>query len=656
MLLKLNKFGELWKIPLFTIYSFIPFCSLHEESWFFWIPYLIAFSICACINRKFNDYIVLIITILGIPIAITNYQFIAKIDLLFFARLLLFIQLGLHLIPVTHSSAIVILFINFVLVLVAAALTFEFWFAIYLITFLLMSIYMVLDLQFLGFKQPPKFKNHFKYSTKLVLFLVLCSYILFLIIPRLRFDQLPSQISTSISGFSDTVSFSDFTNILTSNRVAMRVKTNYPPTYYRGVSLDNYDGYTWKNTSRFTLLNQKSLDKSGTLNLPVSFSINPSGKIRTFDFQLLPSKNKYLLLPQYAQSIKIQPPILEINKHGDLRKRRTLTKNLEYTVYANIPLIKNEQLESSPEIEHYIYKNYLQLPQVSEAVRKLSQNITSNSSGYWQKVNSILKSFRTRGFEYSLNSVHEGNPLESFLLKNKIGHCQYFAGAMVLLLRLNRIPSRLVNGFTTGDYNEWGDYYTIRYKHAHSWVEVYAGNGIWMTKDPTPAANTSFLKLRFLGDFYIQWIKIQELLDFKWQEYILYFSLIDQQLIWISFKNWLLKNPILNGFLTMFFVVIIFILIALFFKSFELSFKTNNKLVLKFDRLLYSLGYERPTNVGVSEFVETLQVDINVRNHLIQTAKILNKITYADKNKIRSDDLEVKFHNLIKTIKSLNKT
>ena len=68
---------------------------------------------------------------------------------------------------------------------------------------------------------------------------------------------------------------------------------------------------------------------------------------------------------------------------------------------------------------------------------------------------------------------------------------------MVLLLRLNEIPSRLVNGFTTGDYNEWGDYYTIRYKHAHSWVEVYAGNGVWIIKDPTPSLNTNFNSLLF---------------------------------------------------------------------------------------------------------------------------------------------------------------
>ena len=301
---------------------------LQEEIWSFWIPYLIAFLICTYINKKFEDYIVLIITILGLPVAIMHYQLVAKIDLLFFARLLLFIQLGLHLITIKASTVHVILFINFVLVLVAAALTFEFWFAIYLFIFLVMVIYMTLDLQFLQFQQKNILKKHFSYSFKLVLFLVLFSYFLFLVIPRFKFDRLPTQINSSISGFSDTISFNDFTNILTSDKVAMRVRTDHPPSYYRGVSLDTYDGNTWKNTSRFTSLNRNSLAPSGILNLPTTYPKVSKNKIRVFDFQLLPSKNKYLFVPQYAQAIKILPPILDINEHGDLRKRQTLTKTL----------------------------------------------------------------------------------------------------------------------------------------------------------------------------------------------------------------------------------------------------------------------------------------------------------------------------------------
>ena len=514
---------------------------------------------------------------------------------------------------------------------------------------------MTLDLQFLQFQQKNILKKHFSYSFKLVLFLVLFSYFLFLVIPRFKFDRLPTQINSSISGFSDTISFNDFTNILTSDKVAMRVRTDHPPSYYRGVSLDTYDGNTWKNTSRFTSLNRNSLAPSGILNLPTTYPKVSKNKIRVFDFQLLPSKNKYLFVPQYAQAIKILPPILDINEHGDLRKRQTLTKNLEYTVFSGTPPIKKKDFETSPEIEHYISQNYLQLPKVSDSIRKLSKDITHNSLSYWQKVNDILKSFESRGYKYSLKSNHPGNPLESFLIKNKVGHCQYFAGAMVLLLRLNGIPSRLVNGFTTGDYNEWGDYYTIRYKHAHSWVEVYAGNGLWIIKDPTPAVNTTFFGFRFLEDFYIQWVKIQELLDFKWQEYILYYSLLDQQLMWISLKNWILENPILNILSVIFLIITLYVLVTLFFDSFELKFKVDNKLILKFDQLLLSMGHRRPPNAGILEFVETIETDLDLHHNLIQTAKILNKITYANNKNTEADDLE-KFNNLMKKIKFTNRT
>ena len=96
MLLKCRKF---WKIPLFSAFSLIPFLLLHEEVWTFWIPYLLAFSISLFTKKKFKDNIVLLLAMAGLPIAILHYKYVAKIDLLFFARLLLFIQLGLHLIP-----------------------------------------------------------------------------------------------------------------------------------------------------------------------------------------------------------------------------------------------------------------------------------------------------------------------------------------------------------------------------------------------------------------------------------------------------------------------------------------------------------------------------------------------------------------------------
>lgn len=643
--LKIEKYGEYWKAPYFTAFSLIPFCQLHEEVWIFWLPYAFTFIVCLGVKKLFDDSIVLKSTLIGLPIALLHHQMVAEIDLLFFGRLLLFIQLGLLLMPVNKRIIALIYFINFVLVLVGAALIFEFWFAIYLILFLFSMGYLCLELQLTGFTKKPSFKFHARYATKLILFLLICGYILFLIIPRFSFGKLPSQLGISISGFSDTVSFDDVTNILQSDKVAMRVKTSHSPSYYRGVTLDYYNGSEWINSSYFRPVSNK-FNSDGTISLPIEYSRTPIKEVKSFQFQLLPSKNKYLFIPQYGQSIKIHPPRIETNQHGDLRRSQTLTENLEYTVLSGNP--KSIRQNDSPIIDNSIKNQYLQIPEVSTQLKKLALLITANSSGYWSKVQAILNSFENRGYEYSLKSIHRGDPLESFLLKNKVGHCQYFAGAMVLLLRLNGIPSRVINGFLPGEYNEWGDYYTVRYRDAHSWVEVYAGNGIWVLKDPTPA-NRNLFEINFLKGFYSQWIKIKELIDSQWQDYVLYFSDLDQLMIWYQLETWIGQNPNLTLIILTILIGGIIQLMRLFFASFEGPTPTNNKFVYQFEDLISKFNLERTPDIGLEEMILKADLDINLRKDLLHMAQIINQLCFAKKAKY--DDLVSELNRLNESIR-----
>ena len=81
------------------------------------------------------------------------------------------------------------------------------------------------------------------------------------------------------------------------------------------------------------------------------------------------------------------------------------------------------------------------------------------------------------------------DPLADFLFNVKSGHCEYFSTAMAVMLRTRGIPSRVVNGFLPGEYNEAAGAYTVRQSDAHSWVEVYFPESqSWVTFDPTPAA------------------------------------------------------------------------------------------------------------------------------------------------------------------------
>lgn len=110
------------------------------------------------------------------------------------------------------------------------------------------------------------------------------------------------------------------------------------------------------------------------------------------------------------------------------------------------------------------------------------------------------------GFSYTLNLNAEPvpglDPLEQFLAKDRRGHCQYFASALVMMLRSQGIPARVVVGYRTDEYNELGQYYVARQLHAHAWVEalvqredipanrlVYGqpnAGQYWLRLDPTP--------------------------------------------------------------------------------------------------------------------------------------------------------------------------
>src|SRR6202008_3744488 len=82
-------------------------------------------------------------------------------------------------------------------------------------------------------------------------------------------------------------------------------------------------------------------------------------------------------------------------------------------------------------------------------------------------------------------------PLEDFLFVQRRGHCEYFATALAILLRTQGIPTRVVNGFFGGEWNEFGGYYAVRQGDAHAWVEGYFPEAGWVMFDPTPTAPLS---------------------------------------------------------------------------------------------------------------------------------------------------------------------
>jgi protein-glutamine gamma-glutamyltransferase len=92
------------------------------------------------------------------------------------------------------------------------------------------------------------------------------------------------------------------------------------------------------------------------------------------------------------------------------------------------------------------------------------------------------------GYTYSETPPPSIYPIVSFLLKDKAGYCQQFAGAMALLLRMGGVPARVATGFTTGQYDQSRHEYVVSDLNAHAWVEAWFPHYGWVRFDPTPGA------------------------------------------------------------------------------------------------------------------------------------------------------------------------
>ncbi len=79
--------------------------------------------------------------------------------------------------------------------------------------------------------------------------------------------------------------------------------------------------------------------------------------------------------------------------------------------------------------------------------------------------------------------------LGEFLLGSGAGHCEYFATALALLLRVQDVPCRLVGGYLAHEWDDAARAVLVRGRHAHAWVEVLDEDGAWHTFDATPAAD-----------------------------------------------------------------------------------------------------------------------------------------------------------------------
>lgn len=133
---------------------------------------------------------------------------------------------------------------------------------------------------------------------------------------------------------------------------------------------------------------------------------------------------------------------------------------------------------------------YLQLPEdrITKDTVDLVKKIVKDANTELEKALAIEEHLRTN-YKYNLDVKRVPKNREfvdHFLFETKEGYCTYYATAMAIMLRLEGIPSRYVEGYLAQE-QIGKNTYIVRHKNAHAWVEAFIEPIGWMTFEPTPA-------------------------------------------------------------------------------------------------------------------------------------------------------------------------
>ncbi|HSE18263.1 MAG TPA: DUF3488 and transglutaminase-like domain-containing protein [Pyrinomonadaceae bacterium] len=363
---------------------------------------------------------------------------------------------------------------------------------------------------------------------------------LFLIAPRSGAAALTRSGGslTNFIGFSENVTLGQIGTLKQSDDIVMRVRVEDTQPQremrWRGVALDEFTGFGWKKSAQARQLDVIT-ERGGYFKVDTTESLY---RLTTQTFFLEPLESPVLFAAPRVVALQGDLPWVRVDKDGSVQSRRHDFERLMYKALSDTTEPRMDQLRNDLRPLPVPYYRYLQLPEkLDPRIEPLATTIIlhANASNRYD-VAKAIESYLQREYPYSFDMKASGpDPLADFLFNVKTGHCEYFATAMVVLLRTHGIASRLVNGFTSGEYNDAAGAYTVRQFNAHSWVEVYfPETRSWVTFDPTPPAGRTEPVRTGLA---AQLQKYGEALELVWFQYVVGYDKQEQRSLATNLHN-----------------------------------------------------------------------------------------------------------------------
>ena len=368
--------------------------------------------------------------------------------------------------------------------------------------------------------------------------------------------------------------------------------------YFKCMALSEFDGKQWRIDSEHLGLHpfQRQLTDSDLASYPIRRvrvkNVNFLGRVLPTDAAPVVIRGKFFSKPL-------------MNTQGAIECVSLWNSANNYYEYWIDP---NPTPESLPP---QLIRDYTQHPIPSERLNHWLKTVTAGATNQLDTARK-LELYVRRNFHYRLGApaLKRLDSLEEFLFEAREGHCERFASALALLLRMHNIPTRIAIGYVPGPAGRFSDWQQIRFKDGHAWTEAWFPDTGWIAFDATPGGggeDTGWGVTEFL-----------ESLDLVWYSHVISFDRSSQRDLAANLKAAMMMIPrIVNRNVTLFFLVLALGFVPWLYRRARMPFAiaksqraqlpTADHFYARLLRFLAKRGCDRAPEQTPAEFLDTLR-------------------------------------------------
>lgn len=285
------------------------------------------------------------------------------------------------------------------------------------------------------------------------------------------------------------------------------------PTYLRTAALEVFDGSTWRVG---TDIDQPEIP-TDDLDNPRDGVDDEPAPATSIDgrWQITSLGLRSAFLPIINQPRRVTTPTdgpaLAYNPVGEYVRVNSITaledstpSGADYVVEAAIPSPTAAQLAERG-VDDDVVDAMTQLPTGQEVIVDVARDLVDEAGAQTaiDQVITLQEHFAGPDSDYAYTTnvptLRGSQALQTFVLDEQQGYCEYYATAMTVMLRGLGIPARVATGYLPGRElsppgPEEPGLYQVSSTDAHAWVEVAFEDFGWVTFDPTPRSDTADLR------------------------------------------------------------------------------------------------------------------------------------------------------------------